>query len=298
MNIIQELSATWLDIAGLSFFIIAWIGYAVFASRRGKVVPSLQNRMDHYRRLWMVRMIERDNRMVDVNVMRNVTRSSQFFASTTMLILGALVALTGYVQQTLDIVSGLPFTVRSSARLLEIKIVLLVVIFVYAVLQVLLGDQAAQLLRHHGRRGAGADERRSRAARRHHQRDREDHVVRGRELHQWPAGLLFRACGARLVPSPVADDRRHDLGRRRALPQGVCLAHAARDVRTGRVAYAASLNASVGRDELERVALDAHLDACVRRRFLIGFRPGLVVEVHVESVPIELQHTDAPAGEP
>jgi uncharacterized membrane protein len=132
MNIIQELSATWLDIAGLSFFIIAWIGYAGFALRRGKAVPSLQNRMDHYRRLWMVRMIERDNRMVDVNVMRNVTRSSQFFASTTMLILGALVALTGYVQQTLDVVSGLPFTVRSSARLLEIKIVLLVVIFVYA----------------------------------------------------------------------------------------------------------------------------------------------------------------------
>jgi uncharacterized membrane protein len=45
--------------------------------------------------------------MVDVNVMRNVTRSSQFFASTTMLILGALIALTGYVQQALDLVSGM-----------------------------------------------------------------------------------------------------------------------------------------------------------------------------------------------
>jgi uncharacterized membrane protein len=132
MNILEELSATWLDILGLSFFIIAWIAYAAFASRHGKVVPSLQNRMDHYRRTWMVRMIERDNRMVDVNVMRNVTRSSQFFASTTMLILGALVALTGYVQQTLDVVSGLPFTVRSSARLLEMKIGLLILIFVYA----------------------------------------------------------------------------------------------------------------------------------------------------------------------
>ena len=80
----------------------------------------------------MMRMIERDNRMVDVNVMRNVTRSSQFFASTTMLVLGALIALTGYIQQALDVVSGLPFTVRGSARLLEVKIMLLVVIFTYA----------------------------------------------------------------------------------------------------------------------------------------------------------------------
>ena len=41
-------------------------------------------------------------------------------------------ALTGYIQQALDVVSGLPFTVKGSARLLEVKILLLVVIFTYA----------------------------------------------------------------------------------------------------------------------------------------------------------------------
>src|ERR1043165_641545 len=132
MKIVQELSATALDVFALVFFLAAWISYAVFAARRQRTMPSLHGRMDFYRREWMVRMIERDNRMVDVNVMRNVTRSSQFFASTTMLILGALIALTGYVQQTLDVVSGLPFTVKGSARLLEIKIALLVAIFIYA----------------------------------------------------------------------------------------------------------------------------------------------------------------------
>jgi uncharacterized membrane protein len=95
-------------------------------------VPSLQSAIDGFRREWMVRMIERDNRMVDVNVMRNLTRSCQFFASTTMLILGALIALMGYVQQALDVVRELPFTVQASHRLLEIKIVLLVLIFAYA----------------------------------------------------------------------------------------------------------------------------------------------------------------------
>lgn len=131
-RLLAELSLTWLDVAAFIFLLLAWSGYAWFAEWHARSVPSLHSTMDGYRREWMMRMIERDNRMVDVNVMRNLTRSSQFFASTTMLVLGALIALLGYVQQALDVVSGLPFTVKASQRLLEIKIVLLVLIFVYA----------------------------------------------------------------------------------------------------------------------------------------------------------------------
>jgi uncharacterized membrane protein len=132
MRLIQELSATWLDLLALALFAGGWIGYAIFAERHGRTVPNLHNTMDAYRREWMVRMIERDNRMTDVNIMRTLARSLMFFASTTMLVLGALIALTGYVQQTLDVVSGLPFTMKASARLLEVKIMVLVFIFTYA----------------------------------------------------------------------------------------------------------------------------------------------------------------------
>lgn len=132
MRLFTELAVTWLDVAAFLFFVVAWVGYAAFATRHGRNVPSLHTSMDGYRRTWMVRMIERDNRMVDVNIMRNLTRSSQFFASTTMLVLGALIALLGYVQQALDVVSGLPFTVKGTQRVIEIKVLLLVVIFVYA----------------------------------------------------------------------------------------------------------------------------------------------------------------------
>jgi uncharacterized membrane protein len=119
-------------VAALLLFLGGYVGYVIFAARHGKRVPSLHTSMDRFRREWMVQMIGRDNRMVDVNVMRNVTRSSQFFASTTMLILGALVASMSYVQHAQDLVSGLPFTVKASARLLEIKMLLLVMIFVHA----------------------------------------------------------------------------------------------------------------------------------------------------------------------
>jgi uncharacterized membrane protein len=130
--VFAELSVTWVDLFALGFFVVAWVGYARFAVAHGRHVPSLHNQMDGFRRDWMVRMIDRDNRMVDVNVLRNLTRSSQFFASTTMVILGALIALMGYVQKALDVVSELPFTIKGSERLLEIKILLMVMIFVYA----------------------------------------------------------------------------------------------------------------------------------------------------------------------
>ncbi len=131
-KLLSELSLTWLDIAACAFFFLSWAGYAIFAEWRARTVPSLHNTMNGYRRQWMLRMIERDNRMVDINILRNLARSSQFFASTTMLVLGALIALLGYVQQALDVVSGLPFTVHASQRLLALKIVLMVLIFVYA----------------------------------------------------------------------------------------------------------------------------------------------------------------------
>ncbi|OGA11234.1 MAG: hypothetical protein A2W68_01485 [Betaproteobacteria bacterium RIFCSPLOWO2_02_64_14] len=131
-RLISELNITWLDLIAVGFLVAGWVGYVAFAGWRRTRVPSLQSAIDGFRREWMVRMIERDNRMVDVNVMRNLTRSCQFFASTTMLILGALIALMGYVQQALDVVRELPFTVQASHRLLEMKIVLLVLIFAYA----------------------------------------------------------------------------------------------------------------------------------------------------------------------
>ncbi len=129
---LNELNLTWTDVVAVVMFGAGWVGYVYFSDWRGHSIPTLQNTMDRFRREWMLQMIGRDNRMVDVNVMRNVTRSSQFFASTTMLILGALVASMGYVQQAQELVSGLPFTVKASARLLEMKMFLMVIIFVYA----------------------------------------------------------------------------------------------------------------------------------------------------------------------
>jgi len=126
------LPLNWLDAAALALFAAAWAGYQWYSDHSETARPRLGREMDRYTREWLVQMAGRDNRMVDINVMRNLTRSSQFLASTTMLILGALVALMGYAEKAVSVIAELPFTLQGSERVWEFKILLLLLIFVYA----------------------------------------------------------------------------------------------------------------------------------------------------------------------
>ena len=126
------LPLTWLDAAALVLFVAAWAVYQWHSDHSETARPRLGREMDRYTREWLTQMAGRDNRMVDVNVVRNLTRSSQFFASTTMLILGALVALMGYAEKAASVVAELPFTQQASERVWELKIIVLLMIFVYA----------------------------------------------------------------------------------------------------------------------------------------------------------------------
>jgi uncharacterized membrane protein len=131
-NFFNSLFLPWLDLLALAWFAAWWSGYVWYTDYHETAQPTLRRQMDKYIREWIVQMVGRDNRMLDVNIMRNLTRSSQFFASTTMLILGALVALMGYAEKTAGVIAELPFTQQVSERVWELKILLLVLIFVFA----------------------------------------------------------------------------------------------------------------------------------------------------------------------
>jgi uncharacterized membrane protein len=130
-RIVEALPLTWPDVLALLLLVTVWACYQWHADYSATTRPRLGRQMQRYVREWIARMVERDNRMVDVNVLRNLIRSSQFFASTTMLILGALVALMGYAEQAATVVAELPFAQRVSQRMWEIKILVLLLIFVY-----------------------------------------------------------------------------------------------------------------------------------------------------------------------
>jgi len=122
----------WWDWAALAWFFLAWVGYARFAKRRAPVQASLLAAGNRVRRQWMLQATKRDVRVLDAVVVQNLSTSPSFFASTTILIIGGLLALLGSGSQTSSLMAELPFAARTSALVLDLKLVLLTGIFIYA----------------------------------------------------------------------------------------------------------------------------------------------------------------------
>lgn len=122
-------AADWL---ALAWFVAVWMGYAVFARRRAERSGSLLATTNHYRRLWMLQTTARENRVVDGVVVQNLSTSPSFFASTTILIIGGLLALLGTSDKASEFVREIPFAARTSTFVFDLKLMVLLVIFIYA----------------------------------------------------------------------------------------------------------------------------------------------------------------------
>ena len=70
--------------------------------------------MNLYRRKWMERIVARENRIVDSSLISMLSNVATFLASTTVLILGGLVALLGTTDKAVDVMAELPFAVKGT----------------------------------------------------------------------------------------------------------------------------------------------------------------------------------------
>lgn len=109
-----------------------WIGYDRFAKYWARSHQSLIREMNWHRREWAYKMTYRDNRIADVAALANLSSSPTFFASTTIIIIGGLLALLGSTREAVDVLSKLPFIAKTSEKVWELKVVALLCIFVYA----------------------------------------------------------------------------------------------------------------------------------------------------------------------
>jgi len=122
----------WGDWAALLLFFVGWAGYAHFAHRRSRTHPSLLALTNRERRRWMLQATWRDNRVLDGVVVQSMSASPSFFASTTILIIGGLLAVLGTSEKASELVTELPFAARTSVLVFDLKLVLLTAIFIYA----------------------------------------------------------------------------------------------------------------------------------------------------------------------
>ena len=134
MDIIQVLRAELdlTDILAPLFFLGVWGSYWLYADLRGGARHSLMQRMHEYRAVWLRHMLVRENRMVDIQIVAALMRNASFFASSTILIAGGFVAVLGAGDAAMNVVLTIPFTQRTTILLWELKLVLMIVIFVYA----------------------------------------------------------------------------------------------------------------------------------------------------------------------
>lgn len=120
----------WYDWLAMGWFFALWLGYAWF-SRTTKRVSLLQT-TNRYRRYWMEQATARDPRVLDGIITQGLSTSPSFFASTTIIIIGGLLALLGATDKAAEFVREIPFAVRTSVLVFDLKVLLLTGIFVYA----------------------------------------------------------------------------------------------------------------------------------------------------------------------
>ena len=120
------------DLAALLLFFLAWVGYAQWARWRSRTRLSILATTNRWRREWMLQSTLRENRIVDAAVTQSLSASPSFFASTTILIIGALLAGLASTERAAELVHELPFAARTSLLVFDLKLAVLTAIFVFA----------------------------------------------------------------------------------------------------------------------------------------------------------------------
>jgi uncharacterized membrane protein len=120
------------DIFAVGFFLLEWTVYAVTLEHSAYGRDSLSARMHIYREIWIRRMLDREARMVDTQIMASLQNGTAFFASTSLLAVGGALALLRSTSEALAVLGALPINLSPSPALWEIKCVGLILIFIYA----------------------------------------------------------------------------------------------------------------------------------------------------------------------
>jgi len=120
------------DLIAVAWFFAAWIVYSIVIEKTARGRESLNALMNDYRDEWMERLLARDMRMVDAQVTASLQNGTAFFASTTLIAIGGALTLLRASQEIVPVMSLLPFGSVTSPELWELKMMGLIVIFIYA----------------------------------------------------------------------------------------------------------------------------------------------------------------------
>ena len=127
-----------IELVSLAYFLLLWAGFAQYARHRarhrGKV--SLSRALRDHRESWATRLLSRDMRMTDASLLASQERVVGFFASTTLLLLAAVLTALTTSEKIAELTSHMPFTGTQTSEQVEAKLALLLLMLIYAFFKV------------------------------------------------------------------------------------------------------------------------------------------------------------------
>lgn len=120
------------DIVGVASFAIAWIGYSLLIDHGPLSERTLSSAMDRQRQTWVRLIQQRENRISDTNILAGLQQGAAFFASASTLVIGGCLAVLGSRDAVVNVIEDITPVGAGSSQLFDMKMVGLLVIFVYA----------------------------------------------------------------------------------------------------------------------------------------------------------------------
>jgi uncharacterized membrane protein len=120
------------DYVAVAIYIGGWLAYHFDTERTNAARNGLNSLMARARTQWMTRMAGRDVRIVDTQITASLQNGAAFFASSSMIALGATVSLLRAADDMVRVFDDLPLGVAPARAIWEAKVVGLAVIFGYA----------------------------------------------------------------------------------------------------------------------------------------------------------------------
>ena len=121
-----------LDWAAIAIFVLSWATYTWLIDFSPWRHRTLTAAMDKQRRRWMEAMLARDVRIVDTSIVAGLQNGTAFFASTSLLAIGAAFALLTTSDEVLQVMQDLPLGPNTPRAVWEVKALGLLAIYAYA----------------------------------------------------------------------------------------------------------------------------------------------------------------------
>lgn len=138
MNILDRLNLfTPLDLAAFAVLILSWVLINWMIAHPPKNRPPVSDLMANYRRAWMIQLITREPRIFDAQTVSNLRQGTAFFASTSVIAIGGIIALIGNADQLAGLAQDLTIadTPRDYTIVSEIKLMVMAFFLINAFLK-------------------------------------------------------------------------------------------------------------------------------------------------------------------